>query len=146
MKVEFEKNANLTKTLGIFLVTATKIFIDYGREQGIDISMKIFLLYTLFPVIYIFIYPLFKIVKKIEKRHDEYYKFLNDLTIFNFIMMGVFFLILIAQDFWYQFGVLHYLLYIPVTLLVASSTMIFLSLLITWLHYKLKNSHKTDAA
>ena len=113
MKVEFEKNANMTKTLSIFLVTATKIFIDYGREQGINISMKIFLLYTLFPVLYIFIYPLFKIVRRLERKHDEYFRFLNNLTIFNFIMMGVFILILIAQDFWHSVGLLHYLIYNP---------------------------------
>ena len=141
MKVEFEKNANMTKTLSIFLVTATKIFIDYGREQGINISMKIFLLYTLFPVLYIFIYPLFKIVRRLERKHDEYFTFLNNLTIFNFIMMGVFILILIAQDFWHSVGLLHYLIYIPLTILITSSLIIFLSLLFTWIYIRFWKSH-----
>ncbi|MBT4352512.1 hypothetical protein HOD20_08315 [archaeon] len=141
MKVEFEKNANMTKTLSIFLVTATKIFIDYGREQGINISMKIFLLYTLFPVLYIFIYPLFKIVRRLERKHDEYFRFLNNLTIFNFIMMGVFILILIAQDFWHSVGLLHYLIYIPLTILITSSLIIFLSLLFTWIYIRFWKSH-----
>ena len=141
MKVEFEKNANMTKTLSIFLVTATKIFIDYGREQGINISMKIFLLYTLFPVLYIFIYPLFKIVRRLERKHDEYFRFLNNLTIFNFIMMRVFILILIAQDFWHSVGLLHYLIYIPLTILITSSLIIFLSLLFTWIYIRFWKSH-----
>ncbi|MBT3464502.1 hypothetical protein HN451_05915, partial [archaeon] len=88
-----------------------------------------------------FIYPLFKIVRRLERKHDEYFRFLNNLTIFNFIMMGVFILILIAQDFWHSVGLLHYLIYIPLTILITSSLIIFLSLLFTWIYIRFWKSH-----
>jgi len=133
MKVEFEKNASLIKTLSLFLVTAAKVYIDHSIDTGANIPIKVFLVYTLFPVIYILIYPLFSTVKQKIGRHDEYFKFINDLTHLNFVLLGLFIFVLITQEFWHNASMLMPLIYIFIYGLITSASIIFLSLLVLWI-------------
>jgi len=132
MKVEFEKNITVMKTLGIFLVTATKVYIDYAREIGINLPMKIFLVYTLYPVVFILMYPLFIQVKRNMKKKEVYFKFLNDLMHINFVFLGFFIIVLITMEFWNKW--LLTMIYFSLGILLINSLIMFLSLLISWLY------------
>ena len=132
MKVEFEKNMTVMKTVSIFLVTAAKIYVDHAQDIGIDLPIRVFLLYTLYPVIYIFMYPLFKQVKKHRKKNEEYFKFVNDLNSLNFVLLGTFILVLITMEFWHKLGVLLGIIYLTLGTMLVISIGVFISMLISW--------------
>lgn len=138
MKVEFEKNLTIMKTLGIFLVTATKVYIDYAREIGINLPMKIFLVYTLYPVIFILMYPLFKQVKQHKKKSEDYFKFLNDIMHINFVFLGLFIIVLITMEFWKKW--LLTMVYFSLGILLLNSLIMFLSLLLSWLYLHIQSN------
>jgi predicted permease len=138
-KVEFEKNITVMKTISIFLVTAAKIYLDYESETGIELPLKIFLIYTINPVLYIFIYPVFKKVKWLKKKRDDYFYFLNELTIINFVLIGIFISILITIEIWHSLGFLIYLIYVVLGLMLICSVTVFLSLVISWVYILVKN-------
>jgi hypothetical protein len=136
MKVEFEKNITVMKTLSYILIASTKIYSDYSKELGINIPTKVFIIFTIFPLIYIFIYPLFKIVKRKTKKHETYFKFLNDLNIMNFVLLGLFMCVLITQEFWNNLGLLNLLMFVALGVLLSSALVVFFSLIITWFYVK----------
>ena len=45
MKVEFEKNITVMKTLSYILIASTKIYSDYSKELGINIPTKVFIIF-----------------------------------------------------------------------------------------------------
>jgi hypothetical protein len=136
MKVEFEKNITVMKTLSYILIASLKIYLDYAKEIGISFPIKIFMLFTLVPVLYIFIYPLFKIVKRQTKAHEEYFHFLNELTIINFVVIGLFTLVLITMEFWHNINILFPLIYLIMAISLVNVLTVFLSLMMVWIFKK----------
>ena len=137
MKFELEKNITVMKTLSYIFIASLKLYSDYAKELGIHIPAKAFIAFTLYPVLYIFIYPLFQVVKRNTKKHNEYFFFLNELTLINFVLLGLLFCVLITQKFWYDLGLLLIMLNFLIIVLVSSAIVVFLSLIISWIYVKI---------
>lgn len=117
--------------VSIFLVTVIKIFIDYAKELKLqNVSNEIVIRYTIYPALILSIFFFFKLIDNKNLKKNEFFAYLNKLTIWNFFFIALFISILISQVFWYKIGLLIPLIYISLGLLLVSCFIIFLSLLI----------------
>ena len=132
MKVEFEKNLTMMKILSLFIVTSSKIYLEHAHESGINLPAKIFIIYTIYPLILIFTYPLFIQINRYKRNNEKYFKFLNDIIHINFVLIGGFIALLITMEFWHKIGFLLHLINLLLGALLVNGFIMMMSLLISW--------------